>query len=105
MSDNLPISEQFRQASEVWVDADAAAELLENTKSAYLSQQMQAHANLPVNRAEQIVKSSKQWTDYVEKMVQARKAANRAKVQVEYLRMKFNEWQSEEANKRVEARL
>jgi len=105
MDTNAPLSEQFRRAADIWVDAEAAASLLEDTKSAFLSQQMQQHAALAVNRAEQIVKSSRAWTDYVEKMVQARKAANRAKVQLEYLRMKFNEWQSEEANKRVEARL
>ncbi len=105
MDTNQPLSEQFRRAADIWVDAEAAASLLEDTKSAFLSQQMQQHAALPVNRAEQIVKSSRAWTEYVEKMVHARKAANRAKVQLEYLRMKFNEWQSEEANKRVEARL
>lgn len=105
MSDNQPISEQFQRAAAKWVDTEAAAKLLEETKSAYLSQQMQIHAQLPINRAEQIVKSSKPWVDYIEKMVGARRQANLDWVQVEYLKMKFQEWQSEEANKRVEARL
>lgn len=102
---NLPWSEQFRIVAKQWVDADAAATLLEDTKSAVLAERMQAHAELPVNRAEQLVKSSPEWRDHVEKMVAARKQANRLKVQMEYLRMKFSEWQSAEATKRAEARL
>jgi hypothetical protein len=105
MTANLPWSEQFRVVAKQWVDADAAATLLEDTKSAVLAERMQAHADLAVNRAEQIVKSSPEWRDHVEKMVNARKAANRLKVQMEYLRMKFSEWQSHEATKRTEARL
>jgi hypothetical protein len=105
MNANLPWSEQFRVVAKQWVDADAAATLLEDTKSAVLAERMQAHAELAVNRAEQLVKSSPEWRDHVEKMVNARKAANRLKVQMEYLRMKFSEWQSHEATKRTEARL
>jgi hypothetical protein len=66
---------------------------------------MQAHADVAVNRAEQLVKSSPEWRDHIEKMVNARRAANLLKVQLEYLRMKFSEWQSHEATKRTEARL
>jgi hypothetical protein len=104
-SPNLPWSEQFRVVAKSWVDADAAATLLEDTKSAVLAERMQAHAELPVNRAEQIVKGSAEWRDHIQKMVAARKQANRLKVQMEYLRMKFSEWQSHEATKRAEARL
>lgn len=102
---NLPWSEQFRIVSKQWVDADAAATLLEDTKSAVLAERVQAHSDQPVNRAEAIVKASPEWRDHLEKIVTARRAANRLKVQMEYLRMKFSEWQSEEANKRHEARL
>lgn len=102
---NLPWSEQYRIVSKQWVDADAAASLLEDTKSAYLSQRMQVHADLPVNRAEQLIKSSPEWSDFIGKMIAARKQANLLKVQLEYLRMKFSEWQSENATKRAEMRL
>ena len=105
METNQPISEQFRRAADTWVDAEAAASLLEDLKSAFLAEQMQQHASLPINRAEQMVKSSRAWRDYIEKMVGARKSANKAKVQMEYLRMRATEWQSEEANRRMEARL
>lgn len=102
---NLPWSEQFRLVARKWVDADAAASLLEDTKSAVLSQRMQALAEMPVSKAEAIVKSSPEWQDHIEKMVAARKQANLLKVQLEYLRMKFSEWQSHEATKRQEMRL
>jgi len=105
MNTNLPWSEQFRIVAKQWVDADAGASLLEDTKSAVLSERMQALGDIPVSKAEATVKASPEWRDHVEKMVNARKQANRLKVQMEYLRMKFSEWQSHEATKRTEARL
>lgn len=102
---NLPWSEQFRIAANHWVDAEAAASLLEDTKSAFLAQKMADHAELPVSRAEMMVKSSAEWVDYVTKMAAQRKEANRRKVQLEYIRMKFQEWSSHEASARTEARL
>lgn len=105
MNENLPISEQYRVVAKDWVDADAAANLLEETKSAFLSQKMAELGDVPVNRAERDVKSSPEWSDYIAKMVEARKLANRKRVQMEYIRMKSMEWQSAEATKRTEARL
>ena len=103
--DNTPISTQFAQASYDWCQKSAAADLLEECKSATLSQRMQLYADEPVNRAEMKVKSSDEWRDYLEKMVEARKAANIAKVKCEYLRMKFQEWSSAQANERLQAKL
>lgn len=102
---NLPWSEQFRLVSKQWVEAEAAASLLEDTKSAVLSERVQASGIKTVNRAEATVKASPEWRDHVTKIVSARRAANLLKVQMEYLRMKFNEWQSHEATKRSEMRL
>lgn len=103
--DNLPLSEQFRIVAKSWVDAEAAASLLEDTKSAFLSQKMAALGDMPVSRAELQVKSSDEWKFYVEQMIEARKNANRLKVQLEYIRMKSSEWQSAEATKRAEMKL
>jgi len=98
-------SEQFRIAAKQWVALDAAANLLEETKSAYLSQMMQKRGDVPVSHAERDAKASFEWTDFITKMVKAREDANLAKVRCEFLRMKFNEWQSAEANARSEKRL
>lgn len=102
---NHPISEQFRLVAKDWVEKDSAANLLEETKSAVLSQMMARLGDIPVSHAERAVKSSEQWMDFVTKMVRAREAANLAKVHCEFIKMKFSEWQSHNANKRAEMRL
>lgn len=102
---NQPISEQFRIVAKQWVDADNAARLLEETKTAVLSQKMKAIGDVPAAHAERDVKASPEWQDHIRKMVEARSAANRLKVQLEYIRMKFSEQQSFEATARAERRL
>ncbi len=99
---NAPLSEQFRIAAKQWVDLDSAANMLEETKSAVLSQRMAQLGDVPVSRAELTVKASDEWHDYVTKMVKAREAANLAKVKLEWIRMKFSEQQSFEATRRKE---
>lgn len=105
MDSNLPISEQFRVIAKKWVDADSAANMLEETKSAFLNQLMLAQGDMAVSKAEMIVKASPEWKEYVEGMVNARKAANLLKVQLEYIRMQFYEWQSHNATRRAEMKL
>jgi len=105
MQSDESISEQYRVAAKSWVDLDAAANLMEETKTAVLSQMMARLGDIPVSHAERTVKASSEWTEFVTKMVEARKAANLAKVRCEYLKMKFQEWSSDAANKRAEMRL
>ena len=105
MNSNQPISEQYRLASLRWVKANAAADLLEESKSAVLSQRMAALGDMPVSKAELKVKSSPEWREYIEQMADARRTANELKVEADFLRMRFYELQSAEASKRVEARL
>jgi hypothetical protein len=102
---NLPWSEQYRIVAKQWVDADAAADILEELKSATLAQLMTELGDMPVSRAEMNVKAGNEWQAYIRQMVEARQKSNMFKVQLEYLRMKFSEWQSHEATKRTEARL
>ena len=105
MSSNLPLSEQFRIVAKKWVDADAAANLLEESKSAFLSRSMADLGDMPVSKAEMTVKASKEWIEYIIQMTSARKAAALLKVQLEFLRMQHSEQQSAEASKRAEMRL
>ena len=102
---NLPLSEQFRLVAKDWVSKDAAANLMEESKSAVLARLISAQGDMPVNRAETNVKASQEWQDYIGRMVQARHDAALAKVKMEYVKMRFNEWQSAEASKRAEMRL
>ena len=99
------LSEKYRLAAKDWCELDAAANILEETKSAFLSQKMAALGDMPVSKAEMQVKASAEWREFIESMVAARKAANLAKVKLEWVRMQFSEWQSAEANSRAERRL
>ena len=105
MDSNQPLSEQFRIVAKKWVDADSAASMLEETKSAVLSKWMSEMGDMPVSKSEMSVKASDRWVDYVRSMVQARQQAAMLKVQLEYIRMRFHEWQSHAANRRAEMKL
>ena len=100
-----PWSDIYREAGEDWADKEAAAQLLEDSKSAFLAQWCAEQGDVPVNRAEQSVKSSQRWREYIEQTVEARKQANKSKVRLESIKMRAMEWQAKEANARTEARL
>lgn len=102
---DLPLVEQYRVAAEEWVDLDAAARMLEETKTAVMAQKQSALGDIPVNRAEQMVKSSRDWLDHLAKMVDARTKANEARVKLKYLEMKYYERQGMDANRRAEVRM
>ena len=105
MNANLPISEQYRLVAKKWVDADSAATLLEETKSAFLAKLMASRGDMPVSKAEMQVKASDEWSDYIGKTVRAREQAALLKVQLEFIKMKFSEWQAASANRRAEMKL
>jgi predicted hydrolase (HD superfamily) len=102
---NLPWSEQYRLVAKEYVALKAAADLLEECKSATLAKRMAALGDMPVSRAEMTVKASDEWSDYIAKMVAAREQAEMKRVDLEYIRMKFQEWSSENATARAEMRL
>lgn len=105
LSDNRPWSEIYREAGEDWADKEAAAQLLEDTKSAYMAQWCAEQGDIPVNRAEQIVKGSPRWMEHVKQIVEARKQANKAKVYLESIKMRAMEIHARDANYRAEMRL
>ena len=106
---NYPISEQFRIVAKKWVEADKAASLMEETKSSVLSEMINSvisyNIDMPYNKAELSAKSNPEYKEFISTMVEFRSKANLLKVQMEYLRMKFQEWSSHEANARAEKRL
>ena len=104
MHGNLPISEQFERKAHEWVDADAAAEILEQTKSAVFAEMLLAHGPIAHNRAEALSKASPAWAEHVATIVEARRKANRLKVDMEVMRMRHREWIAQDANQRTAAR-
>lgn len=98
-----PLSEEFRIIAKQWVDAHAAANILEETKSAVLSRlMMNLGREVSVSRAEMEVKAGGDWKEHIEKMVEARKQADLLRVQMKWIEMRFSEWQSADANQRKE---
>jgi hypothetical protein len=102
---DTPISEQYRLAAMDWVAMDAAARMLEEGKSAYIAQQIDKLGDMAHAKAERIVKASPDYADYIKKMVNAKTAANRQKVELDFLKMRHMERNSEEANARSERKL
>jgi hypothetical protein len=100
-----PLSERYRLAAKEWVELDNKARLMEETKSAVLSQRMSSLGDMPVSKAELAIKSSPEWHDFVKEMVEARTHANLKKVELEWLRMRFSENQSREATERAERKM
>lgn len=102
---NISWADRYREAGIIWADRESAAQILEDCKSATMAQWQTELGDMPINRAEQTVKASARWKDYVVDTIEARRRANVAKVELEYIRMKAMEFQAKDANKRAEMRL
>lgn len=101
-TDNLPISEVFRLIAMKYMDAQKAARLYEETKSSFrakliLDTEGKSHAE-----KETKVLASDTYREFVESMCRAQDDALRYKLQMEVVRMRFSERQSEEASLRKE---
>lgn len=101
---NIPLSEQWYHAARAYEDAEAAASMLEQCRTAVRSEMMMALGEMPVSKAEMRVNASPEWREYNEKMVEARKQANLLRVERDFLRMRFSENMSREADHRLVAR-
>jgi hypothetical protein len=108
-SNQRPQSEVYREAYERWVAADAAARLLDETKSSVFAQRvleaMRSAPGVSMSKAEIEVRASAEWRDYLIKMTNAKTAANKAKIEVEFHRMKYWEATQDRADHRYEARM
>jgi hypothetical protein len=104
-----PLSEQFRIVAKSWVQADASARFHEEFKTTKLEQLKQAliesEGDMPDSHAERRVKSSPDWESFIREMVDARTDANLKKAQMQFLQMRFTEWQDANASQRAEMRL
>ena len=106
---NEPLVEQWHKAAMAYVDAEAAAQILEESRTSVLAERvgslLEADPKMSYARAETKVKASIAWHDYIEGMVRARTNANRLKVERDTIDKKFWVQKSEEANHRMEARM
>jgi hypothetical protein len=104
-----PLSEQYRLAANDWCALDAAARRLEELKTTALEQQknalIEAEGHIPDSHAERRVKAAPAWQDYIVAMVDARTEANRAKVEMEVIKMQERELRDRNEAIRAEMRL
>src|ERR1035437_5171903 len=103
--DNRSWADKYRAAGETWADLESAAQLLEDCKSVVMAQRQSSLGEIPVNRAEQMVKASPDWEEYVRSCVEARHQANLARINLEAIKMSFTEWNSQQANERAEFKM
>lgn len=105
-----PWSEKYRLAAHRWVEADKAARLLEDCKSAVFAEMKtriirEANESMSETKAERLTRADPGWRVHVREICEARTEANRAKVEMEFIRMRAMEWQAMNANRRAEMRL
>lgn len=104
-----PQSEIYREAANRWADLDSAARLLEDTKSAVFSQRvaecLRDFPHYSLSKAEQTIKGSDFWLEYLDKTVRARTQANKAKIEVDVVKMRYWEETQDRADERFTARM
>jgi hypothetical protein len=104
-----PLSEQYRIAAKCWCDADAAATVLEELKSATLEQKksdlIADNPSMSEAKAERLAKITDDWEEYVRQMCTARAQANVLKAELKVIEMRHREWIAGDANARHERRL
>ena len=80
--DPTEIVERLRLRGEDWADKNAAAELLEETRKTFLAEVTAGHlrSGEGIGKAETLALTSPNYREHLEKMVEARRHANRARV-------------------------
>ena len=98
------ISEQFRLHGEDWADKNAAAELLdknrETVKASLVVEFLKSEKSIA--RAEYMAESSDEYKRHISSMVEAKRIANRARVQWESDKAFIDMARSAESTRRAE---
>lgn len=90
------------QAGEEWADAEAAAQLLEETRKTVLAQEMTKAESASIAGKEMLALASDAYREFVAGMVKARKAANKARVRYDSAKVLCELRRSEESSRRAE---
>lgn len=105
-----PISELFRIAGDEWVTAKKKRDLIKGLKDTILirrkreliEEARQLGERMTKTDAEDIVKASTEWEDYIRGLADAEEATESAWVKCQELEMRYGERQSAEATARKE---
>jgi hypothetical protein len=102
--DPLRLAAELTRTGEVWAEAEAAAQLLEETRKAVLAQIATRHDGSEAAR-DRMAHADAGYFEHVEKMVAARRAANLAKVRWIAVQTKLDMIRTAESSRRAEMRM
>lgn len=105
LADPARFAQGIVSRGELWADADAAATLLEETKSTLLAKLLKEHFDQPAWKAEALAKGDPRYEQHLSEMVTARKVATLAKVRYDGARMMGEFARSAESTRRAELQL
>lgn len=103
--DPLKLQHEIIRAGEEWADKEAAASLLEETRKSVLAKCMNDSASTSIAGKEMLALADPEYRQFVEGMVSARKAANKARVRYDSAKIYAELRRSEESTRREEMRL
>lgn len=89
--DTDALCNEAEEAGMAWADANAAADALEETRKSVLAQGMTSYfaEGLAVNKSEAHALADRPYVAFIENMVKARHAANRARVRYDILKTRI----------------
>jgi hypothetical protein len=92
---------------EKWADAEAAAQILEESRKSVRAQiaMKEIALGVAVNKSELTAEASNEYGEHIKKMVEARRQANIAKVNYTNAQVWVELKRTEAANRRAETRL
>lgn len=93
------------KAGEEWADAEAAASLLEETRKSVLARLMNESAIASLGGKEMVALADHEYKAFVEGMVTARKAANKARVRYDSAKVLAELRRSQESTRRAEMQI
>ena len=99
------VTERIVELGEEWADQNAAADILEETKTALLSELKTYSMEKSDAAKETEAKANPKFREHLEAMVEARRIANRAKVNYEAAKTWTDLLRTKEANLRAEMKL
>jgi len=93
------------KAGESWADAEAAASLLEETRRSMLAKLMNEAGAASIAAKEMLALADPEYRKHCDGMVNARKAANKARVRYDSAKVLAELLRTEESTRREEMRL
>ena len=100
--DPARLAQSIVARGELWCDANAAADLLEETKSTLLAKLTKEHLDLPAWKAEAMAKGDIRYAEHITAMVDARRVSNLAKVRYDGAKIMGELMRSAESTRRAE---